>query len=100
MTEPGNKAGVIVRYHPAVISKDIPALDRTAQKRIRLAINNKLLVNPLLYGKPLHGTLRRFFKLRIGNWRIVYEITPSYVDILLIAHRKDSYSKALNRIGK
>ncbi len=94
-----NEGGWVLRYHPIVLSKDIPALDTVSAHRVRQAISVKLSVNPLLYGTPLHGVLLRFFKLRVGDWRIAYEISPPYVDILLIAHRKDIYAQLRRRFG-
>jgi len=34
------------RYHPDVKAKDIPKLNRTIQKRIKTAIEQRLLVSP------------------------------------------------------
>jgi len=80
----GNNRNWILRYHPAVLSKDMPTLDLDNASRVQKAIESRLQVDPLLYGTPLHGVLSRFFKLRVGGWRIAYEISPPYVDILLI----------------
>lgn len=101
MKKPGkeNEKGWILRYHPVVLSKDIPTLDTVNARRIRKAIEVKLSANPLLYGTPLHGVLLRFFKLRVGDWRVAYEISPPYVHILLIAHRKDVYAQLRRRFG-
>ena len=101
MKRPGkeNKEGFVLRYHPAVLSKDIPALDTVSAQRVKKAIERKLSVNPLFYGEPLHGVLLRIFKLRVGDWRVAYEIFPPYVDILLIAHRKDIYAQLRRRFG-
>ncbi len=95
----GNETRWVMRYHPAVLSKDIPMLDTLTARRVREAIELKLYVNPLLYGRPLHGVLSRFFKLRVGDWRIVYEISPPFVDILLVAHRRDVYARLRRRFG-
>lgn len=101
MERPGNenKGGWVLRYHPAVLSKDIPMLDSVISRRVKKAIETKLHSNPLLYGEPLHGVLLRLFKLRVGDWRIVYEISPPYVDILFIGHRKDVYAQLRRRFG-
>ena len=99
MKKPGKESeeGWVLRYHPAVLSKDIPALDTVSAHRVRKAIAVKLSANPLLYGEPLHGVLLRLFKLRVGDWRVAYEISPPYVDILIIAHRKDIYEQLRRR---
>lgn len=95
----GNKEDWVLRYHPLVVSKDIPMLDTVVSRRVEKSAQIKLSSNPLLYGEPLHGVLLRLFKLRVGDWRIVYEISPPYVDVLLIAHRKDVYERLRRRYG-
>src|SRR3989344_6347184 len=99
MKRPGNenKGGWVLRYHPVVLSKDIPMLDSAISCRVQKAIKLKLFVNPFLYGEPLRGVLLRLFKVCVGDWRIVYEISPPYVDILLIGHRKDVYIQLRRR---
>ena len=101
MKKPGkeNKEGWVLRYHPVVLIKDIPVLDTLSARRVKKAVEFKLSVNPLLYGEPLHGVLLRFFKLRVGDLRLVYEISPPYVHVLLIAHRKDVYAQLRRRFG-
>ncbi|OHA20620.1 MAG: hypothetical protein A2836_01250 [Candidatus Taylorbacteria bacterium RIFCSPHIGHO2_01_FULL_45_63] len=93
----GNDSRWILRYHPAVLHKDIPTLDALSARRIQKTIEMRLSSNPLLYGAPLRGVLLRLFKLRVSDWRIVYEISPPYIDILLIGHRKDAYARLRRR---
>lgn len=40
---------------------------------------------------PLGGTLRGFFKLRVGDWRIVYEI--NYLEHITTVHAIDRRDK-------
>lgn len=94
MIQHGNK----VLYHPLVVKCDIPLLGSVAQKRIKLAIEQKLFVMPELYGIPLRGTLKHYWKLRVGDWRIVFYIKKRTVYILVIAHRKEVYGMADRRI--
>ena len=46
-------------------------------------------------GKPLEGT--KFFSLRVGNYRVVYEINIDkfQIIILFIGHRSSVYDKFL-----
>ena len=90
----GNK----VFYHPLVVKCDIPLLGSVASKKIKLAIEQKLFVMPELYGIPLRGTLKRYWKLRVGDWRVVYSIEKHNVHIFVIAHRKEVYEIADRRI--
>jgi mRNA interferase RelE/StbE len=62
--------------------------------RIKAAIETRLMTEPLKYGLPLRGTLKKYWKLRVGDYRIVYEIVESKVIIYKIAHRRDIYEEA------
>lgn len=93
MTTPG----VEILYHPLVAKKDIPRLGASASHRIRRAIEAKLATRPEVYGLPLRGTLKKYWKLRVGDYRVVYEIKNSKTCILVIAHRKDVYELAKDR---
>lgn len=91
------RRGSKILYHPLVVKKDIPKLDKPAAAKIRRAIETKLTEHPEIYGLPLRGTLKKYWKLRVGDYRIVYEIAGSEVRVLVIAHRKHVYELAPNR---
>ena len=84
-------------YHPAVIKDDIPRLGSVERDRIKKAIENKLTADPTLYGQPLRGTLKPYWKIRVGEYRIVYATAGNEVRILAIAHRKEIYQMADRR---
>ena len=44
---------------------------------------------------PLGGGWRGFFKLRVGDWRVIYEIVES--EMLIIVHRVDHRDKVYKR---
>ena len=94
MTKPGFK----ISYHQLVVSRDIPHLDSSIAKRIKSAIEQKLMTTPAIYGFPLRGVLKPYWKLRIGDWRIVYTIVSRGVRIIAIAHRREIYSLVEKRI--
>ncbi len=83
----------IVRYHPDVRDKDIPKIDKAVRQRIKSAIELRLMTEPEKYGEPLRRTLKGYRKLRVGYYRIVYEIENQYIFILGIAHRKIVYER-------
>lgn len=85
-------------YHPDVKAVDIPALNETLKKRIKNSIENRLAQAPHLYGEPLRKTLKGYWKLRVGDYRVVYKITNNDVLILGIIHRKKVYNKVKNRL--
>ncbi len=85
-------------YHPDVKKRDIPEIDRGLQKRIAAAIRERLVEAPERYGHPLRGTLKGYWKLRVGDYRVVYRISGSEVWILGIAHRRDVYAGIPRRL--
>ena len=85
-----------IRYHPDVKKVDLPGIDKRSRSRIRTAIEERLANQPEVYGKPLRRTLKGYWKLRVGDYRVVYRISRKDVLILGIIHRKDVYK----RVGK
>lgn len=73
--------------------QDIRELDGSVRKIIKKAIEDKLGSDPLKYGLPLRRTLKKFFKLRVGDYRIIYQIEKSEVVVLIvkIGHRREVY---------
>lgn len=74
-------------------SREILALDGNIKKILKKVIEDKLMTDPLKFGAPLRRNLAGFFKLRVGNYRIIYQIKKSEVIVLVIAvgHRKQVY---------
>ena len=87
-----------LRYHPSVKEKDLAKINETMKKRIKIAIENRLMVDPVKFGEPLRKTLKGYRRLRIGDYRFFYKIEQENVIILGICHRKDIYKKAEKRI--
>ncbi|OIO51300.1 type II toxin-antitoxin system RelE/ParE family toxin [Candidatus Kaiserbacteria bacterium CG_4_9_14_3_um_filter_50_16] len=70
---------------------DAVRLDSSILKRISVAIETKLSVDPVRFGKPLGYSLRYVRTLRIGDWRVLYQISRTTVIILTIRHRREGY---------
>jgi len=87
-----------LRYHPDVRNVDIPKLNETLKKRIKKAIEERLSISPHQYGEPLRKTLKGYWKLRAGDYRVVYKVVGNEVWILAIINRKDVYKKIAKRI--
>jgi mRNA-degrading endonuclease RelE of RelBE toxin-antitoxin system len=87
-----------LRYLPPVVNRDIPRLDPPVARRIKLAIEQKLTMAPEIYGRPLHGILKAYWKFRIGDWRVAYAIISQQVIIIAIAHRSEIYALAEKRV--
>ena len=87
-----------IHYHPKVVREDIPALSLVWSKRIRAAIEEKLMYAPEKFGKPLRESLRGYRKLRVGEYRIVFRIEHYEVFVLAILHRSIVYKSVNARI--
>jgi mRNA interferase RelE/StbE len=84
-------------YHPDIRDIDIPQLNENLKKRIKKAIEERLTISPHLYGKPLRKSLKGYWKLRVGDYRVIYKITRNEVRILAIINRKYAYTKISKR---
>jgi mRNA interferase RelE/StbE len=80
-----------LRYHHLVKSEDLPRLDNPTKARIRKAIETRLLTAPEEYGEPLRRTLKGYWKLRVGDYRVVFTVEGDEITILGIRHRRDIY---------
>ena len=87
-----------LRYHPDVRDVDIPQLNETLKKRIKKAIEERLSIFPDQYGEPLRKTLKGYWKLRVGDYRVVYKVEGNEVWIFAIINRKDVYKMIAKRI--
>jgi len=83
-----------ILYHPDVPRKDLPFITAADQRRIRRAIEQKLAFSPQEFGAPLRHTLKGYWKLRVGDWRVIYKIQGATITILRIGHRREVYGKA------
>ena len=87
---PGNKYYKI-EYIESVVKKDIAALPKTAKALIKEAIETRLTLDPVGFGKPLRYSLKGHRRLRVSDYRVVYRIENDTVIIVAIKHRKDVY---------
>jgi len=78
-------------YSDQVISKDIPKLSKPIKSIIKNAIEKKLLVDPIKFGKPLRYSLKGCRALRVGDYRVIYQLAGNNINILIILHRKICY---------
>jgi len=75
--------------------KELKRIDKPTQGRIIDGIAGLLQEPPQGDIKPLKGALRGLNRLRVGNWRITYEVTAETVDILSISPRGGAYKKGV-----
>lgn len=79
-----------ILYHPDVKKLDLPKIDSKNRTMIKSAIEKRLAERPEIFGKPLQRTLKGYWKLRVGDYRIVFKVSDNTVFILCIIHRKQS----------
>lgn len=82
------KAKFEVRFTPRFL-KEIKALDKEVQVRILQEVN-LLKTNPYA-GKLLRGELKGIYSLRIGDYRVLYQIKGNVILLLVVGHRKRVY---------
>lgn len=87
-----------ISYHERVVKDDIPKLSPVIKKRIKLAIEQKLITHPEIFGKPLRKSLKGYRKLRIGDYRIIFRIEKNLVKIFIIQHRSVVYKNTFIRL--
>jgi mRNA interferase RelE/StbE len=92
--EMNNQTKWNIEYAESAV-KEILALDGSVKKIIRKAIEDKLETDPLKFGLPLRRNLSSLFKLRVGNYRIIYQVKKNEVIVLVVAvgHRKKVYEE-------
>jgi len=76
------------------VLKDLKQIDATWQKKILEKMDEFLAKTPF-DGKKLVGNLSDFYRIRVGDYCIIYEIIDDIVtvEIIKISHRKDVYKK-------
>ncbi len=90
----------IISYHKDVV-EDLKSVGSFAAKRILRAIDGKLTQAPLTFGAPLSGNLSIFRKLRVGDYRVVYQVVNNNVTVFVLAvgprRDKEVYTAACKR---
>lgn len=87
-----------LKYHADVKAVDIALLNEKIKKRIKTAIESRLATAPHQYGEPLRKTLKGYWKLRVGDYRVVFKIVDNEVRIVGIIHRKQVYEMIGERV--
>lgn len=96
MTHSGKKWKII--YNSLAFS-DLKGIDKYSAEKIKTVISLRLSKAPDIYGLPLRSPLKGFWKLRIGDYRVVYSAHGDRVLIEGIGHRKNIYAIIKKRLG-
>lgn len=87
-----------LKYHLDVKRSDLPKIDAKNIDTIKRAIEERLATQPEAYGKPLRRTLKGYWKLRVGDYRVVFKVSNDSIFIFGIIHRKEVYRLVKKRI--
>ena len=88
----------VVKYEEWAVKRDFALLPRDWLVKIKTAVEARLTTEPTLYGKPLRSPLSGFNKLRVGDYRVIFQIKGSLILILAAGHRKNIYQRILSRL--
>ncbi len=80
-----------VHYLKTVVRNEIPSLTKATKNLIKKVIEERLMRDPIRFGKPLQYSFRGHRRLRVGDYRIIYRIESETVIVVAIKHRKDVY---------
>lgn len=81
----------------AVLAEDLPGLPCNMQERIMKAIRARLISEPARYGTRLRKSLLGLWKIRVGDYRVIYEIRNERLRIWAVGNRRDVYPETVWR---
>ena len=73
--------------------EDLQKLDKPIAKRILTKISWFSQHFNNITPEPLSGEMAGTFKVRVGDWRIVYTIEKDVIVIQAVGHRREIYSR-------
>ena len=80
-----------VEYLESVAQSDVKKLSRKDKNRIKKAIEERLVQDPVSFGKPLQYSFKGCRCMRVGSYRVVFKLETKIILIVKIGHRKDIY---------
>ena len=72
---------------------DLNEIDKQIVKRILTKITWFAHYFDNITPESLSGDMSGLFKLRVGDWRVVYEIGEDVIVIKAVGHRRDIYKR-------
>jgi mRNA interferase RelE/StbE len=93
-----------IKIHKLVLNQDFKSISRPQQGIILKGVHKKLSLDPKGYGKPLSGNLKGYWRLKVGDYRVIYRVIEDIVTVFVIkvGVRRDEevYIKMLNRLKR
>jgi mRNA interferase RelE/StbE len=90
------EASYVTLFHPE-FPDDLRRLPANVRKRIVTAVEKRLGQAPHQYGQRLRQSLHGYWKLRVGDHRVVYDIVGRDVRVYGVLHRRDVYTAISRR---
>jgi len=94
-----NGASYEVLFHHDV-PKDLEEIPANIQNRILKAIEERLTKAPDQYGERLRQSLHGYWKLRVGDYRVVFEIVNHQVRLYGVVDRREVYTEIAKRTSR
>ena len=86
-----------IELRDQVLDEDLPSIPANLRRRIFRAIEARLSTDPEKYGTRLRQSLQGLWKLRVGDYRVIFALEENLVKVVAIAHRKKVYGEAARR---
>lgn len=86
-----------ITYHKK-IADDISIISTSHRLALKKAIEEKLTNAPEFFGKPLRFSLAGLRSLRVGDYRIIFQLKKKEIFVILIARRSVVYTLVNKRI--
>ena len=80
--------------------KDLKGFPANIQGRILKAIEERLTQAPGQYGERLRQSLHGYWKLRVGDYRVVFEVLNRQVRVYGVMDRREVYTAISKRTSK
>ena len=80
-----------------VVWRDLADIPVNMRARLLTAVEKRLSLHPTQYGLRLRQSLSNLWKIRVGDYRIIYEIDRDQVTVWAILNRKDVYPEVTRR---
>lgn len=93
-----------VIVHKLVLTEDLKKIDPSSKRLILKSIHKKLTHDPENYGSPLSVEYKGYWKLRVGDYRVIYKIVKDKILVMVIkvGIRRDGkiYKELIYRLKK
>ena len=80
--------------------RDLAGLPANIRERILTAIEERLTQAPDQYGQRLRQSLHGYWKLRVGDYRVVFDIVGRQVRVYGVMDRREFYTEITKRTAK